>query len=106
MLIFHVCTRGRTCPKRQSCEVADALRAAIVELDAVAKAVVTGEACLCLCRTGPTVIVMPGNHQYGHVQPSDCRELVDSHVRLLQPLRRLLTTGAAVMPLCTGLPNR
>ncbi|MBY0552578.1 MAG: (2Fe-2S) ferredoxin domain-containing protein [Candidatus Obscuribacterales bacterium] len=95
MLIFHVCTRGRTCPKRRSCDVAEALREAIVEFDAVAKAVVVEEACLCLCRTGPTVVFMPGNHQYGHVQPADCRELVESHVRLQQPLRRLLAVGSA-----------
>lgn len=93
LLTFHVCTSGRTCPKRQSCDVAEALRRAVAELGGGDRIVVVEEGCLCLCRTGPTIVVSPGGYQYGHVTAADCRELVESHLTLQQPLKRLLVGG-------------
>lgn len=91
---FFVCTRGRSCPGRGSCAIASALRNAIARAGLSDKAVVREEGCLCLCRTGPTVVVMPGNYQYGKLSVDDCLELFQSHAVLNRPLLRLLLNGA------------
>jgi (2Fe-2S) ferredoxin len=90
---FFVCTSGRVCPGRGGCDVAKALKDAATELGLQESVVVREEGCLSLCRTGPTVFVMPGWHQYGRVTAADCKELVSSHVILNQPVVRLLING-------------
>jgi (2Fe-2S) ferredoxin len=45
--------------------------------------------CLDQCELGPTVVVYPEAVWYGHVQPEDVDEIIDSHIVNGQPVERL-----------------
>ncbi|HEY8714200.1 MAG TPA: hypothetical protein VIM00_02420 [Candidatus Acidoferrum sp.] len=46
--------------------------------------------CLDQCELGPTVVVYPEAVWYGHVQPEDVDEIIESHIVGGQPVQRLL----------------
>jgi (2Fe-2S) ferredoxin len=90
---IHICTKGRVCPKRSSLEVAQAIEVAAAKLHVEDRVEIHQEACMCLCRTGPTVFVKPGFHQYGNVAAADAEEIVSSHALHGIPVERLLING-------------
>jgi len=45
--------------------------------------------CLDQCEIGPTVVVYPEAVWYGHVQPEDVDEIIDSHIIGGRPVERL-----------------
>ncbi len=45
--------------------------------------------CLDQCELGPTVVVYPEAVWYGHVQPEDVDEIIESHIVNGQPVERL-----------------
>jgi (2Fe-2S) ferredoxin len=49
--------------------------------------------CLDQCGNGPMVVVYPDAIWYAHVQPSDCHEIVQSHLLNDKPVERLLYDG-------------
>ena len=53
--------------------------------------------CLDACEEGPTLVIYPEGIWYGHVQPQDVAEIVDSHLVRGIPVERLRIhpTGAS-----------
>jgi (2Fe-2S) ferredoxin len=46
--------------------------------------------CMDQCELGPTVVVYPEAVWYGHVQPEDVDEIIESHIMNDQPVTRLV----------------
>ena len=49
--------------------------------------------CLDTCEFGPSVVVYPEGVWYGHVQPEDVLEIVQSHLKEGKPVERLKIPG-------------
>ncbi len=74
-----VCTRGKKCPKRGSEELAKSLRKEVDRQGLQDRIKVKDSDCLKLCKTGPSMMVLPEEVCYGNVSTSDCQEIVSCH---------------------------
>jgi (2Fe-2S) ferredoxin len=74
-----VCTRGKKCPKRGSEELAQSLRKEVDRQGLGERIKVKDSDCLKLCKTGPSVMVMPDEVCYGNVSSLDCQEIISCH---------------------------
>jgi (2Fe-2S) ferredoxin len=88
-----VCVSGKTCPEQGSVEVCDALRKLISEQGLKKEIRINKAGCFNQCGNGPMVVVYPESIWYAHVQPSDCKEIVKSHLLKNKPVARLLYDG-------------
>jgi (2Fe-2S) ferredoxin len=88
-----VCTSGKTCPGEGSEKVLEALRKGIAELGLKKQIRINKAGCLDQCGNGPVVVVYPDEVWYAHVQPSDCTEIIQSHLLGDKPVTRLLYDG-------------
>ena len=52
--------------------------------------------CLDQCELGPTVVVYPEAVWYGHVQPEDVDEIIETHIVGGQPVERLVIPDAVL----------
>ncbi|MBX9771838.1 MAG: (2Fe-2S) ferredoxin domain-containing protein [Candidatus Obscuribacterales bacterium] len=85
-----VCVSGKTCPGQGSEEVLELLRKEIKELGLKSKIRINKSGCFDQCGHGPLVVVYPDNVWYARVKPSDCHEIIHSHLLNNQPVARLL----------------
>lgn len=88
-----VCTSGKTCPDEGSEEVMKKLREKISDLGLKKQIRVNKTGCLDQCGNGPMIVVYPEGVWYAHVKPSDCEEIVQSHLLGDKPVKRLLYDG-------------
>jgi sirohydrochlorin cobaltochelatase len=88
-----VCVTGGTCPDQGSIEVCDALRKEIVERGLKSTIRINKSGCFNQCGNGPMIVVYPESVWYAHVKPSDCKEIVESHLLGDKPVERLLYDG-------------
>ncbi|MBY0358610.1 MAG: (2Fe-2S) ferredoxin domain-containing protein [Candidatus Obscuribacterales bacterium] len=79
MVELHICTSGKTCPKRGSCEIAKKLKETVSSLNLDDKVLVHEEGCMGLCRSGPNIIAMPYGTKYGYVQETDLPKIVQEN---------------------------
>ncbi len=92
--IIYVCCRKRDDPEKPSCgmrgssELIDLFKAQLQKAG-LEKVDVAESRCLGACQTGPTVLVYPENVWYGHVQPEDVSEIITSHIKGNEPVKRL-----------------
>jgi len=88
-----VCVSGKTCPGQGSEEVLQTLRQEISELGLKKQIRINKAGCFDQCGNGPMVVVYPEAVWYAHVKPSDCREIVHSHLIKDRPVERLFYDG-------------
>jgi len=88
-----VCTTGKTCPNEGAVEVCDALRKEIHARGLKKEIRINKSGCLDQCGNGPMIVVYPQSVWYSHVQPEDCKEIVESHLVGDKPVERLLYDG-------------
>jgi (2Fe-2S) ferredoxin len=88
-----VCTSGKTCPEQGAAEVLRKLREMIADLGLKKQIRINKTGCLDQCGNGPMLVVYPEGVWYAHVQPSDCEEIVQSHLLGDKPVTRLLYDG-------------
>ncbi|HEY9776962.1 MAG TPA: (2Fe-2S) ferredoxin domain-containing protein [Planktothrix sp.] len=88
-----ICTTGKTCPNEGAVEVCDALRKEIVERGLKKEIRINKAGCFDQCGNGPMIVVYPESVWYAHVQPSDVKEIVESHLIGDKPVQRLLYDG-------------
>ena len=88
-----VCVTGSTCPTQGSEEVLRILREEIKTRGLKKQIRINKAGCFDQCGNGPMVVVYPEGVWYAHVQPSDCLELVESHLIGDKPVERLLYDG-------------
>ncbi len=65
-----VCTRGKKCPRKGSCEIYD-----LVKDNAGPDTTVVGSKCLGMCKHGPSVVVMPGKLKFKKVSKSEAKTI-------------------------------
>jgi len=88
-----VCVSGKTCPDQGSDEVLKELRKEISELGLKKQIRINKAGCFDQCGNGPMIVVYPEAIWYAHVKPSDCKEIVQSHLLSNKPVERLLYDG-------------
>lgn len=88
-----VCTTGKTCPDQGGVEVCAALRKEIADLGLKKQIRINKAGCFDQCGNGPMLVVYPEGVWYAHVQPSDCKEIAQSHLLGGKPVTRLLYDG-------------
>lgn len=88
-----VCVSGKTCPNEGSVEVCEALRNEIFERGLKHEIRINKAGCFDQCGNGPMIVVYPEAVWYAHVKPSDCKEIVESHLIGGTPVERLLYDG-------------
>lgn len=88
-----VCVTGKTCPGQGSEAVLKELRKEISDLGLKKQIRINKAGCFDHCGNGPLVIVYPDQIWYAHVKPSDCKEIVQSHLLGDKPVERLLYDG-------------
>lgn len=76
-VILHICTGGKKCPKKGSCELAKKLKQTVKELGDKVK--VEEERCMGLCSTGPNIIATPSGKQYARVKEADLKGIVEKN---------------------------
>jgi (2Fe-2S) ferredoxin len=96
-----VCLNERTpddprgcCLARGSGEVLEAFRKALHARGLKRMVRANKSGCLDQCAHGVTVVVYPDAVWYGHVEPSDVEEIVDSHLVNGRPVQRLTIPDA------------
>ncbi len=85
-----VCTSGKHCPQAGGEEVLKCLRAEIASRGLKEEIRINKSGCLDQCGNGPMVVVYPDAIWYARVKPSDCQEIVESHLIGDKPVERLL----------------
>lgn len=92
-----ICTNTRPadspkgcCSSKGSEALADALKDLVRQEGLAKRVMVQRTSCLKHCSRGITVAVQPDNVWYAGVQPSDLKELLESHLRDGRPVERLL----------------
>ncbi len=85
-----VCVTGATCPSQGSEEVLKVLRQEIAFRGLKKQIRINKAGCFDQCGNGPMVVVYPEGVWYAHVQPSDCIEIVESHLIGDKPVERLI----------------
>lgn len=88
-----VCVSGSTCPTQGSEAVLTALRQEIKVRGLKKEIRINKAGCFDQCGNGPLVVVYPEGVWYAHVSPSDCLEIVESHLIGGKPVERLLYDG-------------
>jgi (2Fe-2S) ferredoxin len=88
-----VCTSGKTCPNEGAEEVMQRLRDEISSRGMKKQIRINKTGCLDQCGNGPMIVVYPEAIWYAHVKPSDCLEIVESHLLNDKPVERLLYDG-------------
>lgn len=88
-----VCVTGGTCPSEGSQAVLDVLRKEIMERGLKKQIRINKSGCFDQCGNGPMIVVYPEGIWYSHVQPADCKEIVESHLINETPVNRLLYDG-------------
>ena len=88
-----VCTSGKTCAKDGGEEVLDALRHEVSELGLKKQIRINKSGCFDQCGNGPMVVVYPDAVWYAHVKPSQCKEIVESHLVGGKPVKKLFYDG-------------
>jgi (2Fe-2S) ferredoxin len=88
-----VCISGKTCPEQGGVEVCEVLRKEIHDRGLKKQIRINKAGCFDQCGNGPMVVVYPEAVWYAHVQPSDCKEIVESHLLGGKPVERLLYDG-------------
>jgi len=88
-----VCVTGKVCPGQGGVEVCDELRKQISEHGLKKQIRINKAGCFDQCGNGPMIVVYPEGVWYAHVQPSDCQEIVESHLIGGKPVERLLYDG-------------
>jgi (2Fe-2S) ferredoxin len=74
-------------------EIVRAMRQQIAALGLKKEIRINKSGCLDQCGNGPMVVVYPEAVWYAHVQPTDCQEIVESHLLNDKPVERLLYDG-------------
>jgi (2Fe-2S) ferredoxin len=97
---------GPRCAERGSAQLLAAFQQAIFEHGLAEQAVVSRIAGVChgKCRFGPNVFVSPGDVWYCGVQPADVLPILAEHVRVGQPVARLLGREPAFLRLNDRAP--
>lgn len=85
ILVCH----GTGCTSSHSPEIIETFRK-IIEEKKLENVRVIQTGCFGLCAKGPVVIIRPENTFYAMVTPSDCEEIIESHIILGKPVERLL----------------
>jgi len=89
-----VCTGGKVCPGQGDTEkIMQILRAEIAARGLKHQIRINKAGCLDQCGNGPVLVVYPEGIWYSHVQPMDCKEIVESHLLGDKPVERLLYDG-------------
>jgi (2Fe-2S) ferredoxin len=88
-----VCISGKTCPNEGALQVFDELRKEVSERGLKKAIRINKAGCLDQCGNGPMVVVYPEGTWYAHVTPTDCKELVESHLVGEKVVDRLLYDG-------------
>lgn len=88
-----VCVSGKSCPDQGGVEVCDMLRQGVVQRGLKNEIRINKAGCFNQCGNGPMVVVYPEGVWYSHVQPSDCEEILESHLVGGKPVERLLYDG-------------
>lgn len=101
-LKFHIfiCTNERPAGHpRSCCKTKNAEELILTFKQEIAKAGIAGQVraqkagCLDTCEFGPSVVIYPDNVWYGKVTPQDVPEIVQSHLVLANPVKRLQIPG-------------
>lgn len=88
-----VCTSGKTCPGEGSEEVMQKLRDEIASRGLKKQIRINKTGCLDQCGNGCVMVVYPEAVWYAFVKPTDCLEIVESHLLNDKPVERLLYDG-------------
>ena len=80
----------RLAPKEGSEEVLSCLRKEISDLGLKKQIRINKAGCFDQCGNGAMVVVYPDDVWYAHVKPSDCQEIIQSHLLNDKPVKRLL----------------
>ncbi|HMO23633.1 MAG TPA: (2Fe-2S) ferredoxin domain-containing protein [Candidatus Melainabacteria bacterium] len=85
-----VCTKGKSCRKRNGPKLFERLKLLIAENDLGAYFELKKSDCFGLCKHAPIVKVKPDGLSYGGVSKSDCTDILLRHVKQKKPIKRLL----------------
>ncbi|MCA9805466.1 MAG: (2Fe-2S) ferredoxin domain-containing protein [Cyanobacteria bacterium HKST-UBA02] len=89
-----VCTRGKSCKKKDSPKVFKRLKKLIEESELENVFKVSSSDCFGLCKHGPVVRLKPDGLSYGGVNKDDCGEILSRHAKRRKPIKRLLLKKA------------
>jgi (2Fe-2S) ferredoxin len=84
-----ICTRGKTCPKRNSAENLKGMQKALKKYGLEDFFKIKKTDCLGGCKYGPIVRIEPDGCMYGFVTPDDCQDIIKRHAKKKKPLKRL-----------------
>ncbi len=89
-----ICTNDKDAPKKccgseRGMALVEAFKEEIKKNDLLTEIRAQRAGCLDTCAFGPSVVVYPEGVWYGHVQPEDVKEIVESHLINNQPVERL-----------------
>jgi NADP-reducing hydrogenase subunit HndC len=85
-----VCTKGKTCSRRDSGDVLKGIKKAIGKRGLEDFYKVKKSGCFGLCKFGPIISV--DDVCYGIVEKSDYKKIVKQHLKKTKPVKRLLIT--------------
>lgn len=96
-----ICTNDKDAPKKccgseRGMALVDAFKEELKDRNLLTEIRAQKSGCLDTCGFGPSVVVYPEGIWYGNVQPSDVKEIVDSHLVNNQPVERLTLKFPAV----------
>lgn len=89
-----ICANDKDAPKKccgseRGMALVEAFKEELKNRDLLTEIRAQRAGCLDTCAFGPSVVVYPEGVWYGHVQPEDVKEIVESHLVNNQPVERL-----------------
>lgn len=91
---IFICTNQKDAPKKccgeeRGMELVELFKNQVKERGLATEVRAQRAGCFDVCAFGPSVVVYPEGVFYGHVQPSDVKEIIEEHIINDRPVERL-----------------